>query len=693
MTEEEFRADLLAATAARAEVQASGTREAFVTEVLERLRDAGEIPDTEPCAEVLTGQRGRKLEIDAWAADDADGSLHLFVAIHDGRTQTPASFTLTEAREQGFNRLLGIFDQARDGWLTANIEESRPLWALARRIQTLPLPAALRIHVVTDRPASERLREIAAELTREQVPVTLQIWDLTRLRRIHDARNVRDDLIVDFSHLPAGGLPILPASIGSGDYDGYLAVIPGEVLADTYIRYGSRLLEGNVRTFLGRSGKVNKGIASTIAKESAKFFAYNNGIAATASEIATARGIDGSLVLTAATDLQIVNGAQTTASLAAALRDESLVPGTVFVPMKVSVVPPDVGMDLIPLISRFANSQNGVRPSDFFANHAFHRRIEEISRRVLARGLAGSQVQTHWYYERARGQHLNDQAGMTTAKRNQFLLINPRRQVITKTDLAKVECCFNLEPDIACKGAEKAFISFAERIAKEWGDESKRAVYGDEWFKAAVARVILFRAAETIISTAPWYEGGYRAQIVAYTCARLAKLASDESSGGVDYIKVWAQQSAGPVLEEQIGRTAESMARVLQNPPLPGQNISEWAKQQACRKTALGTPVEIVDEFHNWIVTGDERRANTRKQKAIGLVDRGLDSIKLVMQQDARYWESLRRYCRSKHILLADDEKALIPACQIPKMIPTDRQAARLLQLVQRAAEAGWQVN
>ncbi len=96
---------------------------------------------------------------------------------------------------------------------------------------------------------------------------------MTRLKSIHDALSVRDDLVVDFSHLEGGGLPVLPASVGSGDYDGYLAVIPGEVRADIYIQHGSRLLEGNVRTFLGRSGKVNKGIAATVAKEPAKFFA------------------------------------------------------------------------------------------------------------------------------------------------------------------------------------------------------------------------------------------------------------------------------------------------------------------------------------------------------------------------------------------------------------------------------------
>jgi hypothetical protein len=350
-----------------------------------------------------------------------------------------------------------------------------------------------------------------------------------------------------------------------------------------------------------------------------------------------------------------------------------------------------VGEALIPQISRFANSQNSVRASDFFANHEFHRRMEEISRRILARSTAGSQVQSHWYYERSRGQHLNDQSGMTSAKRKQFLLINPRKQLITKTDLAKVECCFNLEPDVACKGAEKAFVAFAERITKEWAEESIRPIYGDEWFKAAVARVIFFRAAEACISNAPWYEGGYRAQIVAYTCAGIARLAMDVPGGAsLNYVKIWNQQSIGPLLERQIGIVGEAMARVLHNPPLAGRNISEWAKQQACRKRALETPVDVVDGFGDWTITKDEQRANEREQKASGVVDHGLDAVKQILARDPNYWISLRNYCRSNRLMSPYDEKALIPICHTPCLVPTDSQAIRVLQLVERAVRGGW---
>ena len=55
----------------------------------------------------------------------------------------------------------------------------------------------------------------------------------------------------------------------------------GERSYDIY----SRLLEDNVRSFLNFRGGINKGIRGTILNEKNNFFAFNNGISATASEI------------------------------------------------------------------------------------------------------------------------------------------------------------------------------------------------------------------------------------------------------------------------------------------------------------------------------------------------------------------------------------------------------------------------
>ena len=689
MTEDEYRSDVLASAASRAETRACGLREGFVEEVLDRLRDANELPDFELCPELITGPSNKKLEIDAFAFDEADESLHLFVTLRNGGSEMPPNLTRTEARDHGFSRLINVFDCSRDGWLGSNIEESRPLWALARRIQRTESLSALRLHVVTDRCASDKLRELPSEATKDGLPITFQIWDITRLKRIHEAGSARDDLVVDFSHALGGGLPVLPGPVGSSGYSGYLAVVPAEVLADIYIRHGSRLLEGNVRTFLGRRSGVNKGIAITIAKEPERFFAYNNGIACTASGIEVFPAQNGALMIRSATDLQIVNGAQTTASLAAARRDKDRKDlSGIFVPMKLSVVQTDLALQMIPRISRFANSQNGVRPSDFFANHEFHRKIQEISRRILAPAVGTSQVPTHWYYERARGQHLNDQAGLTDYNKDKFLRLNPKHQVITKTDLAKVENCFDGLPEVACKGAEKSFTSFAERITKEW--EEKKSLYSDDWFRAAVVRTILFRTTERLVSEAPWYEGGYRAQIVAYAAARLAVLAREQSAGGrLDSQRLWQMQMAGGVLEAQLALIAERMAQVLRSPPMAGQNISEWAKQQACRKAALEAEVPVVDGFDAILLPSDEAKAAIRDARKEGRIDDGIRAVSEVMSRSAASWIEVRDYAKEMRLLTPEDEKALFPMITKPHRIPTVRQAERLLALLAQCTRAG----
>ena len=41
--------------------------------------------------------------------------------------------------------------------------------------------------------------------------------------------------------------------IGSNDYESYLAIVPGQFLCDIYKKYGPRLLESNVRSFLNKA--------------------------------------------------------------------------------------------------------------------------------------------------------------------------------------------------------------------------------------------------------------------------------------------------------------------------------------------------------------------------------------------------------------------------------------------------------
>ena len=470
--------------------------------------------------------------------------------------------------------------------------------------------------------------------------------------------------------------------------------MPGTALAEIFVRHGSRLLEGNVRTFLGRSGNINKNIARTLSDEPSRFFAYNNGLAATASSVTLGKGSDGGLIVTEITDFQIVNGAQTTASLATLHREKKLPEADVFVPMKLSVVAADVAEELVPRISRYANSQNAVKASDFFANHPFHRRMETISRRVLAPAQSGSQVQTHWFYERARGQYLNEQAGLTSASKAQWQRSNPRDQVITKTDLAKIETCFEQLPDVACKGAEKAFVSFADRISKSWQDEATRDTYGDDWFRSAVARVILFRATEKLVSKASWYAPGTRAQVVAHSTAKLANMAASSSEGGqLDYLRVWARQDADELLIEQIDLIAERVMAVLLDPPQSGMNVGEWAKQQACRNRVFSTDVEEVHGFDTLLLSQADKQSNKRSEREGQRVAAGVEALQEVMRLGGDYWARVRDLARKHGLSSPEDDKALAASSAYPRKVPQEFQAIKAIAVLKKVQDAGVKLN
>ena len=122
-------------------------------------------------------------------------------------------------------------------------------------------------------------------------------------------------------------------------------------------------MEDNVRSFLNFRGGINKGIRGTILNEKSNFFAYNNGISTTASKINVVFDNKKGFLITEIENLQIINGGQTTASLAAtSIKDKANLEG-IFVQMKLTIVQ-DRDDQFVKNIAKFANSQNKVTSAD-----------------------------------------------------------------------------------------------------------------------------------------------------------------------------------------------------------------------------------------------------------------------------------------------------------------------------------------
>ena len=415
------------------------------------------------------------------------------------------------------------------------------------------------------------------------------------------------------------------------------------------------------------------------------FFAYNNGITATAEEV-DIRKDGGRLLLYRLINFQIVNGGQTTASIhVAKLRKTDL--SRTFVQMKLSVVNAERAAKLVPQISKYANSQNRISAADFFSNHPFHIRIEEFSRRIHAPSPDGTFRQSKWFYERARGQYADARARLTTAQRKKFDLVYPRRQLFTKTDLAKFVNVWERRPHEVSLGAQKNFAAFAGRIGPAWRKAPDD--FNEAWFRGSIAKAITFRATERIVSRQAWYQGGYRANIVAYT---IAKIAHDltEGSRAVDFEAIWRRQSSGEAMEEAIAAVAERVHEILTYPPEGISNVTEWAKKQACWARVSRLTIELPKAFVDELISTQEQRDSARKARSEQRELNGIEAQIAVVKAGGPFWANTLAWGRDRDLLTPAETGILEVAASVPRRTPTDKQSSKAMQVLTRLQSRGY---
>jgi hypothetical protein len=602
---EEFHQDFFQEVMASADVDGLYAEDAFFELFCEYLANAGEF-DTADRASYCPPTGG--IRVDGYAGDPAQSGGALSLVILDF-SQSPELARLTQTDMNAiFKRLENFLSKSLDPRFRNSLEETSAAFGLADLIAVRwPTISRIRLFLVSNRQLSAKVdgRE-AGEIDGRHL--SYSVWDIERLHRFAASGFGREEIVIDLEADYGGPIPLLPAHMGDADYKAYLAVVPGAQLASIYDRWGSRLLEQNVRVFLQARGGVNKGIRNTIDNDPDMFFAYNNGITATAEDLITRESKDG-LLLTGLRNLQIVNGGQTTASIHAAKRRNADL-SKVFVQMKLSIVPSDRAIDIVPRISEFANSQNRVNAADFFANHPFHVRLEEFSRRMFAPSPDGTFRESKWFYERARGQYQDARGLLTPAQRKKFDLEYPKSQLISKTDLAKLLNVWKGHPDIVSKGAQKNFAHFAGLIGIEW--KKQPDAFNEDFYRHAVAKALIFRATEEIVTEQSWYQGGYRANVVAYALAKMG-YDCEQREEFVDFDAIWRTQGVSENMGAALALVAEAVHDVLVSPSGGISNVTEWAKQQACWARVKALEIDWPEAWLNELIDKDRPKEGSEQ--------------------------------------------------------------------------------
>lgn len=632
----------------------------------------------------------KNMHIDAAYLDLASNALDLLCADYNEGEITNITNEILGNKSQ---LLLNFFENSLKGFFVS-AEQADPAVQLARDIRNNYKDIhTIHLFVVSTNRLSKSVKNLDFPdytFKEHTFKVTLDVLDIEGIYRSKLAGFEKEKIVINCNEFGIRGIPCIKADIGTDQYESYLAIVPGSFLSEIYKKYSSALLESNVRSFLKFNGAVNKGIRGTILNEKSRFFTYNNGISTTARGVTVVSDPICGNMITAFDDLQIINGGQTTATLAATnIKNNADLEG-IFVQMKLTVLK-DSDPELIRNIAKYANSQNKVKTADLNSSHPFYVRMEDFSRKIYAPLASGSLVQQLWFFERTRGQYEQPLMQMTKAQANNYKLTRPKSMRFTLTDLAKYINAANMLPHYVSWGGEVNAAHFHNDMEKQWNKSNE--VFNELFYKELIGKKILFSKIETMISSQQWYQEkrAYRPQIVAYTFSKLV-LSAKAIHKEINYRQIWDLQRVPIEFDEDIAQIGKIVFDRINDPYRSTANVETYCKKTECWDIISKVPYSISDELREILISPSEKTVEKIAAKKDQAFDNGIMNEIEIFNKGAEYWSSLVERGQAQYVLNNADVFALTDAikyCNLQYTQLTKKQIKTIMDVVKKLKENG----
>lgn len=676
--------------------------ESFFIYVSDMLSNAGILDDAEYCPH-QNASRGTRIDGYSWNALEKT-----ICGIIIDFTNNPNELeTLTNTQiEKLSKRLTRFFENAGNESFINSLDMNDHGHMAASAInQHIEEALKFRVVIFSDNVLSSRVKKVEIEDILGK-GTSIEIWDLERICSLDRTGSEFEEFTVNFEEL-GSAIRALPANTSEHGFSTYLAVMPASLLSAIYHEHGQRLLESNVRTFLDFRAGTNRGMRKSLMTEPEHFFAYNNGLTVTATGIET-RNESGILLIASLDNMQIVNGGQTTAAIYFSPLDKGGIKGAdqktyqysdidlgkVYVQMKLTVIDGEGDADFLKKnIAQFANTQNSIQLSDLESNHPFHLNIETRSRQqLMPAGENG--LSTKWFYERTRGQYSTTLRALSTKERSRFELEYPKKQLFTKTDMAKYENTWRMNPNEVKKGAQANLKALGKKILIEF--EKNEEQFGPSFYQDLVAKMILFRMVDSAVLNAEWYkeERGLKAEIVTYSIALLRHKLREQDKD-IDLGSIYKKQSASPILLQVIVSLAKTVRENITDVEFTdgANNPSEFCKSDRGWKKIQFISVDLKRLGAGDILSSAQLLTIEKENKGKDTAGQAITGHDFVMSVSLEEWHALADYNSStyppthKNVAIPRKCAGLHQQTQVP----SDRQMELAKQIREVAIQDGFE--
>lgn len=586
MTQEQkqFQADFMEMVRSDAESNQCNPEMELTTAIIQYIVESGEALAPEQCYCISSPETERmtgRYKLNAFDYSEESGILDLFGTIYyDGQAPSlPTSTAQKAVNELTMFLKISCEGKVAKSYYRQTEPEIADVMDMINDEVVKNHLTQVRFFVLSNGYAQDVLEIADTELdiAGKKLLAEYHFWDMEEIRKIENVRQNNKEIIIDLDGDYQTALECIQVRDEENDITSYLAIMPALTLAKIYDRHKVRLIDKNVRNFLGGKVKVNKVMAETVIEQPNLFFNFNNGLSSTAKEVYL-KHEEGKTYIKGFRDWSIVNGGQTTSTIYTIYKKSKEnwpLLQKAYVAIKISEIKPAVETalpTLIPDIAKYANSQTKIKDSDLSANAHYMLDMQEQSRKCWT----PSSFSTLWYFERLRGQFLTDKAlegGVGTQKVKKFEMLRPQNQRFNKTDIAKIEMSWLRKPFIACKGAEVCFDKYWDHL-----QTSGMPIVDEKYFHDLVAKMIIYNYIHRYLRESG--NKGYAAILCSYSLALLALRSQDR----VDLAYIWNNQDLQPALKEVLHLFCKEVSDYLtligtqgnKNPQTESKKVDFW---------------------------------------------------------------------------------------------------------------------
>lgn len=239
----------------------------------------------------------------------------------------------------------------------------------------------------------------------------------------------------------------------------HMGHITGLALSDMFAAFGRKMIEINVRDFLGDTS-INKGMRGTIKDEPERFAAYNNGLTIVCAELKIENN-----EIVSITDPSVVNGGQTTMVIVDEARKGTPV-HKIRVPIRVVEITSQNAADLLQfpsLISRYANMQNNIKTTDQLVNESPHPELNKYCDEHVNETKG-------WYYAHRRGM-IKTRALEMGDTFSEWESNFPESKRVEAIDASTLWAAWIGEPAAAALGPQRCFTFYHGYVTTEYAKD------------------------------------------------------------------------------------------------------------------------------------------------------------------------------------------------------------------------------